>query len=172
MGRLRRRRSTAGLPEAGELCAVEALDREGLLVTREGALVRYLRVSAKNPLVMSHAEREHVGHSLGQWAQITAAGALAAAFGVYVSPFPVSVTIFVSIVAAGMPVALSYGAMGLEFAIGAFAAAAWRYWRAPRRYLAGAGGPSRGYVVEREPLTVAPDRREAPLAEREPLWDV
>ena len=52
--------------------------------------------------------------SLGQWAQITAAGALAAAFGVYVSPFPASVTIFVSIVGAGMPVALSYGAMGLD----------------------------------------------------------
>src|SRR3954453_20065763 len=54
------------MPEAGELCAVEALDREGLLVTSDGALVRYLRVTPKNPLVMSQAEREHVGHTLGQ----------------------------------------------------------------------------------------------------------
>ncbi len=54
------------MPEAGELCAVEALDREGLLVTSEGAFVRYLRVTAKNPLVMSDADREQVGHALGQ----------------------------------------------------------------------------------------------------------
>jgi hypothetical protein len=54
------------LPAAGELCAVEALDREGLLVTSEGALVRYLRVTPKNPLVMSEAERELVGQALGQ----------------------------------------------------------------------------------------------------------
>ena len=74
MGRLRHRHAPAGLPEAGELCAVEALDREGLLVTREGALVRYLRVSAKNPLVMSTAEREHVGHALGQLAGRLGAG--------------------------------------------------------------------------------------------------
>ena len=61
-----RRERTSGLPEAGALCPVEALDREGLLVTSEGALVRYLRVTPKNPLVMSQAEREHVGHALGQ----------------------------------------------------------------------------------------------------------
>ena len=54
------------MPEAGELCAVEALDREGLLVTSEGAFVRYLRVTAKNPLVMSEADREQVGHAFGQ----------------------------------------------------------------------------------------------------------
>jgi type IV secretory system conjugative DNA transfer VirD4/TraG family protein len=60
--------------QAGELCAVEAIDREGLLVTSEGALVRYLRVSAKNPLVMSDAERDQVGHAFGQLAGRPAAG--------------------------------------------------------------------------------------------------
>lgn len=54
------------LPEAGELLAVEALDRSGVLVTSEGALVRYLRVSAKNPLVMSDAERRAVSDAFGQ----------------------------------------------------------------------------------------------------------
>ena len=63
-----------GLPEAGELCAVEAIDREGLLVTSEGALVRYLRVTPKNPLVMSQAEREQVGHAFGQLVGRLAAG--------------------------------------------------------------------------------------------------
>ena len=110
--------------------------------------------------------------SLGQWAQISAAAATAAIFGVYVSPFPASVTIFVSIVLAGMPVALCYGAMGLEFAVGSFAVAAWRYWREPRRYLPGAGSPSRGYVVRGEPVTVASDRDGSLVAEGEPLWDV
>jgi hypothetical protein len=65
VGRLRRA-APAELPEAGELCPVEAIDREGLLVTSEGALVRYLRVTPKNPLVMSGAEREQVGHAFGQ----------------------------------------------------------------------------------------------------------
>ena len=74
MGPLTGRRRPAALPEAGELCAVEAIDREGLLVTSEGALVRYLRVTPKNPLVMSDAEREQVGHAFGQLVGRLAAG--------------------------------------------------------------------------------------------------
>jgi len=110
--------------------------------------------------------------SLGQWVQMSVAGAAAAVFGVYVSPFPTSVTVFVSIVGAGMPVAVSYGAMGLEFSVAAFGAAAWRYWRHPRRYLPGAGEPSRGYVIDCELATATQDLPESHLAEREPLWDV
>jgi hypothetical protein len=74
VGLVTRRRGTSELPEAGALCAVEAIDREGLLVTSEGALVRYLRVTPKNPLVMSQGERERVGHALGQLAGRLAAG--------------------------------------------------------------------------------------------------
>jgi hypothetical protein len=110
--------------------------------------------------------------SLGQWVQITAAGAAAAVFGVYVSPLPTSATIFVSIVGAGMPVALSYGAMGLEFSVADFAVAAWRYWRSPRHYMAGAGEPGSGYVVLREPQATTSDDRAPHLGEREPLWDL
>jgi hypothetical protein len=110
--------------------------------------------------------------SLGQWVQITAAGAAAAVFGVYVSPLPTSATIFVSLVGAGMPVALSYGAMGLEFSVASFAAAAWRYWRSPRQYMAGAGEPGSGYVVVREPHPTASDGAAPHLGEREPLWDL
>src|SRR4051812_20989320 len=63
----RPRRRTAGftdtlrgattLPAAGELLAVEAIDRTGLIVTSEGALVRIFRVQPPNPLLMSAAER-------------------------------------------------------------------------------------------------------------------
>src|SRR5918992_5808001 len=72
MGRLATRERP--LPEAGELLAVEALDRAGVLVTSEGAVVRYLRVAPKNPLVMSDAERAQVSHAFGQLVGRVAAG--------------------------------------------------------------------------------------------------
>jgi hypothetical protein len=113
--------------------------------------------------------------SLGQWAQITGAGVVAAVFGVYVSPFPTSVTIFISIVGAGMPVALSYGAMGLEFSVAEFAAAGWRYWREPRRYLPGGGQLPAGYLVRAgsvDELALAPPHPDTEHAtDAEPLWD-
>ena len=52
------RRAGGGLPAAGELLAVEAIDRTGLIVTSEGALVRIFRVTPRNPLLMSAGERE------------------------------------------------------------------------------------------------------------------
>jgi len=52
------RRAGGGLPAAGELLAVEAIDRTGLVVTSEGALVRIFRVTPRNPLLMSVGERE------------------------------------------------------------------------------------------------------------------
>jgi hypothetical protein len=111
--------------------------------------------------------------SLGQWAQITAAGIAAALFGGYLSPFPTQVTIFVSIVGAGLPVAVSYGAMGLEFSVAQFVRAGWGYWRGPRRFLAGAGEPTAGYAVLADPLqhrsTQAAD---SAASDGALLWDV
>src|SRR5690348_8548193 len=85
--------------------------------------------------------------SLGQWCQIAAAGAGAAIFGAYISPLPAEPTIFVAIVGAGLPVAVSYGAMGLEFSVLELVAAGWRYWRVPHQYLGGAGAERPGYIV-------------------------
>lgn len=111
--------------------------------------------------------------SLGQWAQITTAGAAAAVFGVYLSPFPTSVTVFASLVGAGLPVAVSYGAMGLEFSVVQFGCAAWRYWRAPRRYLPGPGESASGYVVEPDARAgIGPGPGEQQTREGELLWDV
>jgi hypothetical protein len=111
--------------------------------------------------------------SLGQWAQITAAGIAAALFGAYASPLPAQATIFVSIVGAGLPVALSYGAMGLEFSVAQFVRAAWRYWRQPRRFLSGGGQATTGYIVLAEPQTTTSTQVDV-HAERqgELLWDV
>lgn len=111
--------------------------------------------------------------SLGQWAQITAAGAAAAVFGGYLSPFSTQVTIFVAIVGAGLPVAISYGAMGLEFSVAEFVRAGWRYWHEPRRFLAGPGEPSVGYVVLVDALRSDITRaNEARTSEGALLWDV
>ena len=110
--------------------------------------------------------------SLGQWAQVTGACAAAAVFGGYVSPLPTQATVFVSVVGAGLPVAISYGAMGLEFSVAQFARAAWRYWRQPRRFLPGAGQPSTGYVVLLDPATSSAPTDASTPHEGELLWDV
>src|SRR4051794_17808054 len=110
--------------------------------------------------------------TLGQWAQITTAAAAAAVFGGYVSPLPTQATIFVSILLAGLPVALSYGSMGREFSVAQLARAAWRYWQDPRRFPPGPGQATSGYVVSADP---APTRAQAdahPHGEAEALWDV
>jgi hypothetical protein len=109
--------------------------------------------------------------SLGQWAQITIAAACAAVFGGYLSPFPLQVTIFVSILGAGLPVALSYGAMGTEFSVTQLARCGWRYWREPRRFLTGGGENTPGYVVHGEPPRPEPTQPTA-VDGRQPLWDV
>lgn len=49
------------LAESGELLAVEAIDRTGLIVTSEGAFVRIFRVVPPNPLLMSRQERAKTG---------------------------------------------------------------------------------------------------------------
>lgn len=110
--------------------------------------------------------------SLGQWAQITTAGVVAALFGGYLSPLPTQATVFVSIVAAGLPVAVSYGAMGLEFSVAQFVRAGWRYWRKPRRFIAGGGTASSGYVVVHEPAAASASTGAEQSRQGELLWDV
>jgi hypothetical protein len=110
--------------------------------------------------------------TLGQWAQITVAGLVAALFGGYVSPLPTQATIFVSILLAGLPVALSYGTMGVDFSIAQLARAAWRYWQQPRRFPPGPGRASSGYVLTDDPAR-ADSRADAPAhREAEAVWDV
>jgi hypothetical protein len=63
MGRvIGQRRETTGPPAAsGALLDVVALDRSGVLVTGEGALVRYAEVTPRNPRVMGTEEQQRVG---------------------------------------------------------------------------------------------------------------
>lgn len=57
------------LREAGELLPVEAIDRTGLMITSDGALVRILHVIPPNPLALSAAERDRVA---GAFARLVA----------------------------------------------------------------------------------------------------
>lgn len=105
--------------------------------------------------------------SVSQWAQVFVAGTAAAVFGGYLSPFGIGPTIFISIVGAGWPVALSYGAMGLEFSVGQFAIAAWRYWREPRSFTPGRGEATSGYVLS----STRPQGPRPSVSMKEPVWD-
>src|SRR4051794_29756601 len=51
---------TNGFREAGELLSVEAIDRTGLVVTSEGALVHILHVIPPNPLLMADHDRQEM----------------------------------------------------------------------------------------------------------------
>src|SRR5215211_3088392 len=112
--------------------------------------------------------------SLGQWAQLLAGATLGLTFGIYLSPLPATPTIFISCLLPGLPLAASYGAMGLEFSLAQAARAAWRFWRRPRRYLAGPGRGSTGYLVhpDHDPDGPAGAGMGAERAgELEALWD-
>ncbi|MFA9270608.1 hypothetical protein LRS13_06190 [Svornostia abyssi] len=111
--------------------------------------------------------------TLGQWAQVTIAAIAAAVFGGYLSPLPAQATIFVSVLLAGFPVAISYGAMGMEFSVGAFVRAGWSFWHDPRSFLAGPGEPTLGYLLHDETsASSAGEKHEASATEGALLWDV
>jgi ABC-type oligopeptide transport system ATPase subunit len=54
------------LPEAGELLGLQALDRSGLAITNEGALVRIIKVRPPNPYMMSQHERAMMAQAFSQ----------------------------------------------------------------------------------------------------------
>jgi hypothetical protein len=112
--------------------------------------------------------------SVAQWVQLLAGVVLALLFGIYLSPLPAGPTIFIACLLPGLPLAASYGAMGLEFSLAQGARAAWRFWRQPRRYVSGPGR-STGYLVEpnREALHPSAGEGTGPARPREleALWD-
>ena len=113
--------------------------------------------------------------SLGQWGQLLAGVLLGLGFGIHLSPLPPTPTIFIACLLPGLPLAASYGAMGLEFSLPQLARSAWRFWRAPHRWLPGPGASTAGYLVvpEPDPYERAPAGEAAAPARRlERLWDV
>jgi hypothetical protein len=129
-----------------------------------------------NPTYKHLEGKTVVGHfSLGQWGQLLAGVVLGLVFGIYLSPLPPTATIFISCLLPGLPLAASYGAMGLEFSLAQLARAAWRFWRAPRQWLPGPGASTVGYLVvpARDPAEQLPAGPDPSRARRlEGLWDV
>jgi hypothetical protein len=113
------------------------------------------------------------GLRLVQWLQLVAAIGFAIVFGFYVSPLPPGPTIAVSIFVAGLPVSVSFAALGLEFSVSGFLAAAWRWLRSPRRYLPGPGASAIGYVVHQVTRSSEPERSGdvAATSRIAELWD-
>jgi hypothetical protein len=113
------------------------------------------------------------GLRLVQWLQLVAAIGFAIVFGFYVSPLPPGPTIAVSIFVGGLPVAVSFAALGLEFSVSGFLGAIWRWLRSPRRYLPGRGSSATGYVVHQAPRSSDPERsgHVAASSRIAELWD-
>jgi hypothetical protein len=113
------------------------------------------------------------GLRLGQWLQLVVAVGFAALFGIYISPLPIGPTIAISVFAAGLPVAVSFAAMGLEFSASSIVHAIWRWARSPRRYLPGGGREATGYVVQAELRAPAfePAADVTPTSRIAELWD-
>jgi hypothetical protein len=109
--------------------------------------------------------------SLTQWAQLLAGAVLGLVFAIYVSPLPTGPTIFIACLLPGLPLAASYGAMGLEFSLGQGMLAAWRFWRRPRRYLPGPGKTATGYLAEPGPQVEPRRLGQSAGAQLEGLWD-
>jgi hypothetical protein len=113
------------------------------------------------------------GLRLGQWLQLALAGGFAVIFGMYLSPLPPGPTIALSVFAGGLPVAVSFAALGLEFSVAGFLRALVRWARAPRRYLPGPGSSATGYVVAAAPRS-GEHERAGDVAARSriaELWD-
>lgn len=130
-------------------------------------------MSVVNPTYKHLEQTLRVGRfSLGQWAQLLAAGLVALGFGLYLSPLPPLPTVSVSVLVGGLPLALSYAAMGLEFSVLRFATAVGAWARRPRRYLPGAGESCLGYVVAPDPREHERAHVSAPIGqELWALWD-
>lgn len=110
--------------------------------------------------------------SFAQWAQLLAAALVALGFGVYLSPLPPLPTVSVSVLVGGLPLALSYAAMGLEFSVLQFVTAVVTWGRRPRRYVPGPGLEHRGYTVRPEPVPSVPQRDlTRSTQELASLWD-
>lgn len=126
-----------------------------------------------NPTYKQLEARMRIGaFTLSQWTEIAAATIGALVFGVYLSPFSTTLTLFTAVVVAGSPLALSYGAMAHEWSVVDALRAQWRWFTKPRRHLPGPGIPTSGYLVVRQPPET-PARGHA-VQGREPsvLWDL
>jgi hypothetical protein len=117
--------------------------------------------------------------TIKQWFEILFSGTIALLFAMYVSPLPLTQTMFVSTLVAGAPIAISHGAMAHEWSVVDAVRSQWRWFTRPRRLLPGPGLATAGYRVVAPPPKAVPafiagqDNRDGVDQEAEgiKLWD-
>jgi hypothetical protein len=91
-------------PGAADLVPVASLSEDGALLRSDGALVRYLEVLPRNPLVMDEAEAEQMGHGFAALLARLPAGQ---ALQVHVQATPVALEQLVAEYRAGVDAAVT-----------------------------------------------------------------
>lgn len=114
--------------------------------------------------------------TVGQVASLFVTSFAAVMFGLYLSPLPPGPTITVSVLMAGLPVALSYAVGGSDMAVAYALTSIYRWMRGVKHYLPGGGERVAGYVVTPPVVVERPAVRPAEDAamvrrELEGAWD-
>jgi hypothetical protein len=106
-----------------------------------------------------------------QWVLVLLGTASAFVWGIYISPFSWTVTLFTAVYVAGLPGLAALIAGVSEFDAWLFIRSAWRWWRVPGRYRPGPGPRPSGYVIT-APVRTARERRSTvkPI-DLEALWE-
>jgi hypothetical protein len=110
--------------------------------------------------------------TVGQWLSVFAGLALAAVWGMYLSPFGTYVTLLSAIYLGGIPVGASLLAGMTEFDLWLLIASAMRWRRREGRFVPGPGDGARGYVVHDDALEqAAASRRDLDDLDLASLWE-
>lgn len=112
------------------------------------------------------------GLTLAQWAQLATSVLFAALFALFLSPLPPGPTLTVAVMAAGLPLAVSYGLTGSEFSAVRLVHSVWQWRKRPSRYQPGPGTTT-GYTVDRPlpPTEAAPAQQRVSDTELEGMWE-
>lgn len=111
--------------------------------------------------------------TIGQWLGLFVGAVTAIVWGMYLSPFGTSVTIFSSCYIGGLPAAAIFLATMSEVDMTVLVRAAVRWRREEGRYLAGPGPATSGYVVRADARERARDESDGQLADLDlaALWE-
>jgi hypothetical protein len=107
----------------------------------------------------------------GQWASLVLGFALAAGWGMYLSPFGAYVSLLSAVYLGAIPAGAALLASAAEFDIWLLVVSVVRWRRGSGRYLPGPGSAAIGYRVIPDADERRPDHAPVPLLEARSLWD-
>lgn len=111
--------------------------------------------------------------TIGQWIGLFVGVTTALVWGMYLSPFGTSITIFSACYIGGLPAAAIFLATISEVDMWLLTRSAFRWRREEGRYLAGPGVPTSGYVVHADARAQRPHESDGQLADLDlaALWE-